>query len=128
MGMKPRTSTRSVTIYHNPKCSTSVHAMNAAEAAGVTVTTVLYLKPEQRPNRDELAKLQSMLTGPVEDMVRKDKRFKEMGLKAEDYVGKPDAVLDLLTEHIELMQRPILVRGTKAMIGRPKEEVAAFLA
>ena len=77
--------------------------------------------------RDEIAALVDMLDDNVEDLVRKDNRFKELSLVATDYVGNPAAVVDVLTEHGELMQRPVLVRGTRAIIGRPKERVLEFV-
>jgi arsenate reductase len=58
--------------------------------------------------------------------VRKDGFFKEQGLKAEDYVTA-EAIADLLVEHPRLMQRPVLVKGDKAIIGRPKDRVPAFI-
>ena len=67
-----------------------------------------------------------MLEGPVADLVRKDKRFKELGLNADKYVDKK-AVVALLLEHPELMQRPIVIRGKRAIIARPPEKLVALL-
>lgn len=67
------------------------------------------------------------LEDPVEDLVRKDAAFAALGLAADDYVGNTEAVIALLLAHQELMQRPIVVRGARAIIGRPKERTAAFL-
>lgn len=89
---------------------------------------VLYGSPEGRPDRATLQRLVEMLEDPVEDLVRKDGRFKELGLNAADYVGAPAKVVALLDKHIELMQRPVLVRGKSAIIGRPIQRVEAFLA
>lgn len=100
--------------------------MAVAEEAGVEFETLLYLK--QRPDRAALQKLVSMLEDPVEDLVRKDSKFKALGLDAADYVGKAVAVVALLEEHIELLQRPLLVKGGKAIIGRPKDRIASFLS
>lgn len=86
---------------------------------------VLYHK--NPPSQATLQKLVSMLKGPTEDLVRKDAVFKSLGLRAEDYVGNKGAVVKLLVAHPELMQRPVLVRGNKAVIGRPKEDIAVFL-
>jgi arsenate reductase len=60
-------------------------------------------------------------------LVRKDPFFASLGLAAADYTT-PQAVADLLVEHPRLMQRPVLVRGDRAIIGRPKDRVDAFLA
>ena len=59
-------------------------------------------------------------------MVRKDKNFKELGLDPDDYVTD-EAVVDLLLEHPQLMQRPILVRGDRAVIARPPDNALELL-
>ena len=61
------------------------------------------------------------------DMVRNDKNFKELGLDAADYVTA-EAVVALLLEHPVLMQRPILVKGKKAVIARPADKVFELVA
>jgi arsenate reductase len=81
-----------------------------------------------RPDRAALERLVSMIEDPVEDLVRKDSKFKKLGLNAADYVGKPKAVVEVLLAHGELLERPIIVRGKKAIIGRPRERVPAFLS
>lgn len=82
----------------------------------------------QRPDRKTLERLVSILDGPVEDLVRKDAKFQKLGLKAEDFVGNAKAVVDVLEKHGELLQRPVIVRSNKAIIGRPRERVPAFLS
>ena len=66
-----------------------------------------------------------MLESPPAELVRKDKRFAERGLKAEDYTGR-DSVIELLLKHPELMQRPIVIRNGRALIARPAEKLAAL--
>ena len=77
-------------------------------------------------DRAALLELLGKLEDPAADLVRKDAFFTELGLNAADYVTA-EAVADLLAEHPRLMQRPVLVRGSRAIIGRPKDRVAAFL-
>jgi arsenate reductase len=67
-----------------------------------------------------------MLDGPVADLVRKDKRFKELGLNPTDYPDKK-TVVALLLKYPELMQRPIVIRGKRAIIARPPEKLEALL-
>lgn len=67
-----------------------------------------------------------MLETPVADLVRKDKRFEELKLDGGKYVTR-DAVIDLLLQYPELMQRPIVTRGDRAVIARPAEKLGALL-
>jgi arsenate reductase len=67
-----------------------------------------------------------MLDTPPAEMVRKDRRFEELELKAADYVTA-EAVVALLVKHPELMQRPVIVKGDKAVIARPPERLLALL-
>jgi arsenate reductase len=115
----------SVTIFHNPNCSTSKFALAEADRLGVDHDVVLYLKA--KPTRDELLTLIAQLEDPPADLVRKDGFFSDQGLSAGDYTT-PEQVADLLVQHPRLMQRPVVVRGNKAIIGRPKDRVAAFIA
>jgi len=111
-----------VTLFHNPKCSTSRKVADALAANGVDHDIVLYLVDP--PTRSDLERIAGHLEGPVADLVRKDKRFAELGLVADDYVTV-DAVVTLLCDHPELLQRPILETSSRAAIGRPPEEVVA---
>ena len=67
-----------------------------------------------------------MLDSPVADLVRKDKRFKELGLNPADYTDKKTVVAFLL-KYPELMQRPIVISGKRAIIARPPEKLEALL-
>ena len=67
-----------------------------------------------------------MLPDPPADLVRKDKNFKELGLNEADYQTR-DQVIELLLEHPVLMQRPIIVRGNRAVLARPSEKVLELL-
>ena len=112
-------------IYHNPNCSTSRFAVDEATRLGVAADEVLYLKT--KPSRDEILDLISKLEDPPADLVRKDKFFEDQGL-VDAEIQTPDQVADVLAMHPRLLQRPVLVRGDKAIIGRPKDRVATFLS
>ncbi len=114
-----------LTILHHTGCSTSRHAVDAAADAGVDAEVVQYLR--QPLDRGALLDLIGRLEDSPADLVRKDGFFKDQGLVADDYTTA-EQVADLLVEHPRLMQRPVLVRGGRAIIGRPKDRVAAFLA
>lgn len=87
---------------------------------------VLYIKTP--PGEEELRKIIEVLEDPVEDLVRKDAKFKKLELDPEDFVGNPDAVVAILVKHKQLLQRPILHREDKAIIGRPKARIIDFLS
>ncbi len=83
--------------------------MAVAEELGVEYEVVLYIKTP--PGRDELEKIVAALEDPVEDLVRKDSKFKKLELNPDDYVGKPEAVVDILLKHKQLLQRPVLLQA-----------------
>ena len=87
--------------------------------------TVLYMK--EPPDRKTLEHIVSILEDPVEDLVRKDSKFKKLELNPDDYVGNPKAVVDIILQHKALMQRPVVVKGKKAIIGRPKSRIVELL-
>lgn len=112
------------TILHHPDCSTSRHAVGTAAGDGVDLEVVQYLKTPL--DRAALLALMVRLEDEPTDLVRQDGFFTSLGLDPADYTTA-DAVADLLVEHPRLMQRPVLIRGDRAIIGRPKDRVQAFL-
>ena len=84
-----------------------------------------YLK--QKPDRPTLEKIIAGLEDPVADLVRKDSQFAKLGLDEADY-READPVIDLLVAKPRLLQRPVVVKGDRAIIGRPKDRVRAFLS
>lgn len=99
--------------------------MAVAEESQHDVDVVLYLK--DRPSRETLEHLVSILDDPVTDLVRRDSQFKKLGLEESD-VETAEQVVDLLVEKPRLMQRPVVVVGDRAIIGRPKARVVELLA
>ncbi len=114
-----------LTVLHNPRCSTSRHALDVVAEAGTEAEVVHYLKTPL--NREQLLDLIGKLEDPPADLVRKDAFFAEQGLSAAE-LTTPEQVADLLAVHPRLMQRPVLLRGGRAIIGRPKDRVVTFLA
>jgi arsenate reductase len=96
-----------------------------AEELGVDHEVVLYIKTP--PDRKTLEKIVAGLEDPVEDLVRKDSMFKRLELNPDDFVGNPEAVVEILLKHKQLLQRPVVVKGRKAIIGRPKARIGEFL-
>ena len=93
---------------------------------GVDHDVVLYIK--EPPDRETLEAIVAGLEDPVEDLVRKDSKFKKLELDPDDFVGNPDAVVDILVKHKQLLQRPVIVKGKTAIIGRPKDRIREFLS
>lgn len=100
--------------------------MAVAEDLGVDHEVILYIKAP--PDKATLTKIVDVLEDPVEDLVRKDSKFKKLELNPDDFVGNPKAVVDILVKHKQLLQRPILITQKKAIIGRPKQRIIEFLS
>jgi len=113
-----------VRIYHNPACSHSRGALQILQEGTADVEVVLYL--ETPPSRAELEHFLDRLEDPPADLVRKDKRFTELGLVESDYQTR-EQVIGVLLEHPELMQRPIIVKDDRAVLARPSEKVLTLL-
>jgi arsenate reductase len=113
-----------VTVYHNPVCGKSRGALEILRERDVDCNVIEYL--QERPDRATLGRILDLLGVAPAELVRKDKRFKELGLDAASYVTR-DSVIDLLLDHPELMERPVVIRGQRAVIARPSERVLELL-
>ena len=99
--------------------------MRVAEELGVEADIVIYQKTP--PGREELEWLVAHLEDPVTDLVRRDSLYKKLGLTDAD-VATPAQVVDTILKHKMLMQRPVVVRGDRVIIGRPKDRVRELLS
>lgn len=113
-----------LTLLHNPRCSTSRAALEEIEAAGVEVDVVRYLASPL--GEQALLDLFDILEDDPADLVRRDKTFTELGLTDAD-VDTKEKIADVVADNPRLMQRPVLITEDRAIIGRPKERVPAFL-
>lgn len=112
-----------IQLLHNPKCSKSRQALDMLQSRGVEPEVVRYL--DTPPDRSTLELIVAQLDDPA-TLVRKDPHFKELGLDASDYVDA-GSVVDLLVEHPRLMERPVAIKGDRAVLGRPPEDILALL-
>lgn len=112
----------SVTIYHNPRCSKSRQTLELLNEQGVEPTIVEYLT--DTPSADELRQILDMLGMTPRDLMR-SKEAAEAGLNDDSL--SDDALIAGMTEHPAVIQRPIVVSGDKAAIGRPPESVLDIL-
>jgi arsenate reductase len=111
-------------VYFNPSCSKARGAVEILRERGVELDVIEYLKAH--PSRADLERIVDAIPDPPAALVRKDKRFAELGLDAADYETK-EQVVAVLLEHPELMERPVVFRGDRAVIARPSEKVLELL-
>ena len=104
------------TIYHNPRCSKSLEALALLEAAGVKPKVIEYLKDPL--SEKDLESLAAQLT-PSALVRSKEEAFKEKPFA----LDSAETVARELCRRPELLERPIVVKGGKAVIGRPPENV-----
>ncbi len=111
-------------MYHNPSCSKSRGALEILADQGVDHDVVEYLRAP--PDRATLERIVDAVDAQPGELVRHDRRFEELRLSASDCTTR-DAVIELLLDHPELMQRPVIFRGERAVIARPSEKVLELL-
>lgn len=113
-----------VVIYHNPRCSKSRETLALLEAKGVKPKIVEYLKAP--PNAAELKSiLKKLALAPRELMRRKEPPY--TALKLDNPKLTDDALVKAMVENPVLIERPIVVNGAKAALGRPPENALKIL-
>lgn len=114
----------STVIYHNPRCSKSRETLALLRDNGVEPTVIEYLKVP--PTKHKLKQLLSMLDMQPRDLMRrKESLYKTLGLD-EPSLTK-DQLIDAMVANPKLIERPIVVSGDKAAVGRPPERVLDIL-
>ncbi len=115
----------SVVIYHNPRCSKSRQTLELLREKGIEPEIVRYL--DQPPSVEELEALLRKLgmDDPRQLMRKKEKEYKELGLDRDGLSRQ--ALLEAMQQHPRLIERPIVVKGEQARIGRPPEAVLEIL-
>lgn len=112
-----------ITIWHNPKCSKSREALSILEQKGVKSEVFKYL--DTPPSRDEIVSVLQKLGISARALMRtKEDLYKELGLAQ---VSDEAKLIDALAEYPKLIERPIVIEGNRAVIGRPVEKVIEFL-
>lgn len=112
-----------ITIYHNPRCKKSREGLAILEASGNEFEIVKYL--EEVPSKEEISSILNKLNISPMDLVRTQEKIWK-----ENFKGKSlsDAeVLDAILEYPKLIERPIVINGDKAVIGRPPEDIKRIL-
>ena len=113
----------SVVIYHNPRCSKSRQTLALLEERGIEPEIIRYL--DAPPSAKELKTIIAKLGAAPRDMMRvKEPSYKDLNLKDETDDG---ALIKAMAENPILIERPIVVNGDKAAIGRPPEAVLEII-
>ena len=110
-------------IWHNPKCSKSREALKLMEEKREKFEIFKYL--ETPPSRDEILALLAKLGISARELMRtKEDLYKELELAK---MTDEEKLIDALVEHPKLIERPIVIDGNRAVIGRPVEKVIELL-
>lgn len=114
---------KEITIWHNPQCSKSREAMSILERNNCEADVIKYL--ENTPTKDEITTTLTMLgMNPRELMRTKEDIYAELNLKEEDDY---DTLVDAMVNNPKLIERPVIFKGNRAIIGRPTDKIAKFL-
>jgi arsenate reductase len=111
------------TIYHNPRCSKSRNTLALLREHGIEPEVILYL--ETQPDEREISGLLDKLGLAAGQLVRRgEDAYKTRGL---DAGSTDDEILAAMAAHPKLIERPIVVRGERAVLGRPPENVLELI-
>lgn len=112
-----------ITIWHNPRCSKSREAMSILEENSCETEVVKYL--ESNPSKEEITQLLKMLNLSARELMRtKEDIYKELNLKE---VQDEEKLIEAMAENPKLIERPVLIKDGKAIIGRPSSIIVDFL-
>lgn len=113
-----------ISIYHNPRCSKSRQTLEFLRSRGIEPAVIEYLKFP--PSEAELIKVISALGLSPRELLRKgENAYKELGLDQPNVTD--DVLIKAMVSHPVLIERPIVIHGNKAAIGRPPESVLLIL-
>ncbi len=110
-------------IYHNPRCSKSRQTLNLLKEQGVEPEVVLYLNTP--PTREELQTLVQQLNIKPSQLLRKGEKIYKEQFKGKD-IAEAEWI-EIMIANPKLIERPIVVKNGKAVLGRPPENVLSLL-
>ena len=114
-----------VKIYHNPRCSKSRQTLAILQEHGVQPQIIEYL--QHPPSKAQLTQILSLLGMQPRDLMRKkEPEYKQNQL--DDPQLSDEQLIEAMIQHPKLIERPIVVRGGKAVLGRPPENVLEILS
>ena len=113
-----------ITIYHNPKCSKSRKALEIIKSKNIEPTIILYLV--NKLSKADVNNLLTKLGLSIRDILRTgEDEYKKYNLKSENL--SDNKLIEFLIKFPKLLQRPIVVKNSKAVIGRPPENILILL-
>ncbi len=114
-----------ITIYHNPRCSKSRQTLQLIKERkdDAEIQIVEYLK--EHPSREEFVKVLAKLNMKPTELIRKGEEIYKKELKSLNLTD--DEWIDVMLENPKLIERPIVIKDNKAILGRPPENVFEFL-
>lgn len=113
-----------ITIYHNPRCSKSREALNLLQQKQNEIDVIEYLKTP--PSADELKQLLKKLNMSARELLRtKEDEYQQLGL--ENTALSEQQLIEAMIAHPKLIERPIVVNGNRAAVGRPLDNIVAIL-
>ena len=110
-------------IYHNPRCSKSRETLQIIKDAGAEVEIIEYLK--EIPTKEELKLILMQLNLKPIDIIRKGEAVYKEKFKNSNF--NDDEWLSIMMEYPKLIERPIVIKGNKAVLGRPPANVLELL-
>lgn len=117
--------TQEFVIYHNPRCSKSRQTLALLQEHGIEPQQVLYL--ETPPSAATLKQLLGALNMTPRQLLRKgEEEYRTLGLADESLTDTQ--LIDAIAAHPRLMERPVVVKGERAVLGRPPENVLGLLS
>ena len=108
-----------IEIYHNPRCSKSRETLNILESENVDFKIIKYLDEEL--SAKELSKIIKLLNIKPIELVRKNESLWKDNFKNSTFTDKE--LIDIMVKNPKLIERPIVINGNKAVIGRPPQLV-----
>lgn len=112
-----------ITIYHNNRCTKSRQGLALLEESGKEFEVVKYL--ENTPSVTELKNIIDLLGITPIELVRKNEAIWKENYKAKDL--SDDEIISAMVENPKLIERPIVINGKKAVIGRPTENIKSII-
>lgn len=114
-----------IKILHNPRCSKSREALALLQQKAPAVEVVEYLKTPL--TADELTTLLGMLAIPARQLLRnKEEEYKQLGL--DNMALSEQQLIAAMAQHPKLIERPVIIKGNKAVIGRPASNILSLLS